>query len=342
MQGDLEASPAGTTDLGTTADPAPALSEPTGTVDGSVEGQSEQPTDDTSLAPGTDDASNEPEGGEAEDDAPRSEEEQKLSRSERRKLREQERIAAAIEADRVERARQAEEAAAAKKRADEAAKAAKARTERLSQFIGTPDAPDKPGTISTLQAENAELYERLRTEIGTIDQDTFDQIDTKIKANKARIERLNENRAMSSEIEAFVWDTFGADFASAVGFPEMADPATKAKYLNAEGGVRGALNVLADAIRTAKDAERDAALKAQAEKHATQVKALEADLTSWRIRAGGSEVADTTSGGTASLSGQLLTPERYRSMTFEQRQKLRSTPEGRAQIDAMTNRAGVA
>jgi hypothetical protein len=43
-------------------------------------------------------------------------------------------------------------------------------------------------------------------------------------------------------------------------------------------------------------------------------------------------------GGTPVASSGELTPDRYAAMSFEDRQKLRSTPEGRARIDAMSRR----
>jgi septal ring factor EnvC (AmiA/AmiB activator) len=68
----------------------------------------------------------------------------------------------------------------------------------------------------------------------------------------------------------------------------------------------------------AKEAELRAAIKAEVEKeHAAK---------------NGVDVFDGGSGGAAS---SRLTPARYREMTFDERRKLKATPEGRAQIDRM-------
>ena len=128
---------------------------------------------------------------------------------------------------------------------------------------------------------------------------------------------------------------------SPLAWPEMADAAAKQRYMTAEGGIAGALNVLRGVVVAAVESRKNAEIEGLKKVHDSETATLREEMRGWRVRAGAEEVSDTTSGGAAATSGGALTPERYARMTFEERQKLKATPAGRAQIDNMTRlRAG--
>lgn len=213
-----------------------------------------------------------------------------------------------IQADRERTDSERKASEAQQQTAAQARQAALARQQKLQEFIGVPDAPGKPGTLSTLQAEYDTLNRQIRSELvtptGTVDLDALTQ---QADQKAARIERTRENLAMTSEIEDYVWSQFGNEFASAAQFPELAaDPAKQSAYLTAQGGVSGALRVLADTIRSAKDAEKTAALKERDDKHAAEVKALKSEVSNWRVRAGAEEVPDVGTGRPAAGGGRTV------------------------------------
>lgn len=330
-------------DTATDASAAPD-SGPTAEASLVAEGQSDaadaadRPTpesDEDAAEDGDDD-----EGQDSEATAEQTEEQKKLSRRERQRLREQERIEREVAERLAAKEREQAEAAERQKREAEAQKAAAERQQRLAAFIGEPDAPGKPGTLAQLDQEIADLNRQIRAEITDPKGADLDALSAQVAEREARRDRLRENRTMVGEIEDLVWSAFGTDFASAAAFPEFSDPADKARYLRAEGGVRGALGVLRDVVRAAVTAEKDAEIAKLKAEHDSTVKTLREEMRGWRVRAGAEEVPDTTSGGQAATSGGVLTPERYAAMSFEDRQKLRATPEGRRQIDEMSRRPG--
>lgn len=296
-------------------------------------------TDDTAATPETADA--DPDDDEDDSPPPENQTEEEKSkaqrRRERRQAREQERIQQAVAAEIAQREQRQQQEATTRAQQKATEDAARARQEKLAAFLGTPDAPEKPGTLAALRSEIDDLNRQIRSEMVNPAGADLDALAAQVSEKESSLTRLTENNRMAAEIENLVWSTFETDFVSATAFPELADPATKNRYLRAEGGVRGALGVFRDAIIAAKDAEKASELAALTTKHQSQVKALEADRAAWRARAGGAEVADTAPGGAPiSAGGLALTPERYAAMSYEDRQKLRSTPEGRRQIDDMT------
>lgn len=321
------------------ADPTPALpsTEPTG--EGAVV-ESPLASEESQGEPTPEDVSSAEAGPPEDDDEPKPDETSEESKS--RTERQFERRLKALLAD-PEKAKgvlspildpllQAarDKDAAERKAASESAEASRAaqqaelaRVKELQEFIGVPDAPDKPGTISTLQAEYETLNQQIRQELLTpTGQVDIDALSKQADEKQFEIKQYSKSLKMAGVIEGLVWQRLGPDFASAATFPELAaDPQKQAAYLNAQGGVRGALHVLADTIRAAKDAEKAAELKAQADKHAVELKALQTDLAGWRVRAGGAE-GQSVGTGRPGFSG-AMTRQQFMALPKDQKDQMR-------------------
>jgi colicin import membrane protein len=342
----VQPSPAGTAaetpapdTAGTPADALPV--EPTSDGGSSVESQSTDQATESETPTPEDDISAEDDGEDEGTEVEQTEEQKRLSRRERQRLREQERIDKAVEERIAAREREREQAEAEKQRQAQTQEARETAAKEFAEYIG------EPGESDRLTAEIADLNRQIRSEIADprgVDLDDPEKgLLAQVAKKEARQAEIARAQGFQAKIANNLWNGIEAHVMSPLQFPELAgDQAAQARFLGAEGGIAGALKVAREIIRTKALAEKDAEIATLKESHQTALKALEADRNGWRVRAGGSEVADTSAGGQAALSGQLLTPERYAHMTFDQRQKLRSTPEGRAQIDAMSRRTGAA
>ena len=333
MQVDPSGSVAEATAPDTTAEPTTAPDTGSTVGDSSaVESPSDEANAPDQPTPDSDDS--------AEDDGTdegteQTEEQRRLSRRERQRLREQERIDQAVNERVAAREREQTETAERQQREAAAQKAREQSAREFAAYIG------EEGESDRLGAENAELYDRLRTEIGSLDQEQFDEIDQKIQSNKARLADISRAQGFQEKIGANIWNGIEAHVMSPLAWPELSDPAAKRRYITAEGGIAGALNVLKDVLVSATEARKDAEIDALKKSHATEVSTFREEMRGYRVRAGLEEVPDTTSGGTAAADGLTLTVDRYSRMTSEQRAELRKTPEGRARIDRMT-RTGAA
>lgn len=270
----------------------------------------ERPSDDTDATdqPTPDDESAEDDGadeGEHPDQPDQTEEQKKLSRRERQRQREEERIAKAVQ----ERFEQAERE---RQTAEQQAKVEQARAERqkaLAAYRG------EEGEHARLTAEIADLNRQIRSELSNPQGIDLDAVEQQIAQKEARLGSITQAQAFEGEIAQGIWNGIEAAMLSPLQWPELSGPELRQKYLSAEGGIVGCLQIAREAIVAAKDAEKASALKAQADQHATALKALEADRNAWRVRAGGAEAADTSSGGTAANgSGLIYTRERLRQM----------------------------
>lgn len=336
----LEGDPNGVAAASSAADTAaPAAtapdSGPTDAASGAVETQPGETTDDSAPTPDSSESAEdqgEAEGLESEDDQPRNDDERKLSRRERQRLREQERIDKAIADALAAKDREREQAEETRKRQETATAAEKARRERVSQFVGTQEA------LTSLNSEIDTLQKQINDEIVTPNGADLEDLIAQANAKRAHRDRWLENQSFQTELQADIWSQIEADYAYPATFPELADPKARAAYLHSQGGIRGAMDTLANAIRSHKDREWQAKLDTQAKETQTKLKALEADRDGWRVRAGGGTVG-IENAGTPSYSAGTLTPERYAAMDSTDRAKLRATQDGRNQIDAMMRRA---
>lgn len=324
--GTVESDPSGSAvsapaDTASTTTTAPATSEPT---DASGAAAERQPVSDAANPePTPDDTSaedpGENEGAESEEDQPRNDEERKLSRRERQRLREQERIDKAIAEAIAANEREREQAEEVKKRQEAATAAEKARREKLAQFVGTPE------RLQTLTSERDEITRKINAELLNPAGEDLDALAAQAAEKQSEIDRLRVNQSFEGEIRQDIWSQIEQDFVFPTTFPELSDPQARAAYLHAQGGVKGALVVLADTIRAAKDREWQGKLDAQAKEHDSKLKALAADRDGWRVRAGGGDLAPED-GGTPSVDG-TWTRERLRNMPLEEYRKHRASIE---------------
>lgn len=332
MQPDPTGSAAPAPEPDTAPSPADALATSEPTDAGLSDAEDRAGDDAAGSTPTPDDESAEDDGDDegTETTGEQTEEQKRLSRKERQRLREQERIDKAV-ADAIavkERERQ-EQAETAKREAD-AEKARAERAKKFAEYIG------EAGEVDRLNSEIGDLNRRVRGEIGTLTQEQFDQIEADIRTKEARIASIQQAQGFEGAIREDIWNGIEAAMYRPLAWPEFADPATRQRFLSSPGGIAGAWDTARDVLNAAKDAERDAALAERDKKHAADKATWESELRTWRVRAGAEEVPDTTSGGAAAISDAgVLTPERYAAMSFEDRQKLRSTEAGRRQIDAM-------
>lgn len=313
----------------TPADAAPAQSEPTAASDAVAESRADDAGTPNQPTPESDDSA-EDDGDDTEDadtTSEQTEEQKKLSRKERQRQREQERINTAVADAIAAKEREAQTAEQARVQQEESAKAAKARQDKLEAFLGKPDAPEAPGTLNTLRREIDDLNRAIRSELVEPKGADLDDMAAQVAERESRVTRLTENSAMAGEIEDLVWSSFGNDFASAAEFPEFADRAAKAKYLNAPNGVKGALAVFRETIRAAVEGEKAAEVSALTAKHDAELKAAQADRDSWRIRASGGEYTPEQAGLPHLASGQL-TRAQFMSLPREQKEKMRRDQPG--------------
>lgn len=86
-------------------------------------------------------------------------------------------------------------------------------------------------------------------------------------------------------------------------------------------------------------AEHAAEIKKLTSEHEAQLGARDANAEGMRGRVLAATAREMPTGGRSGAGGEPpLTSQAYRAMTYEQRQQLRSTPEGRARIDEMMAR----
>jgi hypothetical protein len=315
----MEGEPAVTADSAPEAQAAPSeAADPQDVTHGeSTERAADTDTVETPESSDDGDDDHDPETEPSEGDTPEEAKSKAQKRRERRQQREQERIDRAVE-ERIaakERERQAE--TDRQQREAEAQKAREERTKRFAAYIG------EDGETDRLTAEVNELNRRIRAEIATIDQDSLDKIEADIRSKEARIASIREARGFEGEIRQDIWNGIEGQILSVLRHPEFADQATKARYLNAEGGIAGALDVYREVVREAAKSEAAAEIAEIKKAHATEKASLEAVARDWRIRAGGEEVPDTTSGGSAGVGTEVFTRERLRQMM--------QTPEGIAE-----------
>lgn len=331
MQGDPTGSGAAPTPSDTADGAADALgtTEPTEAASGAAEGQGDGVANDPTTPPGDTPAEDrgddegEPDEADAEEtEGDEPEGERKLSRKERQRLREEERIAAAVQAEVAKRESERAQAEEARRQQEQSQEAARKRNAELAEFVGEPDTAERPGTIRRLDAEIADLNAKIRAELTNpqgLDLDGMVAEVAKKEADKAAFVKANQ---MAGRIEEHVWSTFGADFAAAANFPEFGDdPAKKARYLNAQGGVAGALRALVDVANEAKDAHYTAEIAKINEKNAAQLKAAQADRDAWRVRAGGGEAVVEQDGTPISIGA--MTREQFLALPREQKERMR-------------------
>ena len=223
------------------------------------------------------------------------------------------------ERERIETERQATEA---KAKADaDVAKVAQARTEKLQSWLGVPDAPDKPGTLTTLTREIDDLNRQIRSELTDPKGADLDALAVAVAEREGAKSRLIDNNGMAGTIEEMVWDTFSAEFQSLAMRPEIAgDPAKQQRYLNAPGGVKGAVNTLCDMVAASVEARKDAEIAEIRTKAAQELKAMTADRDIHRFNAGAGPAPETV--GAATASG-ALTRQQFMALPQEQKDKIR-------------------
>jgi hypothetical protein len=322
-------------DAGTTA-ASPDASD-SGSTPAEAVGVESQPSESTTdQTPTPDDSSSAEDSGEGTDDPddqPRNDDERKLSRRERQRLREAERVNQAV-ADAL--AQKEREAATAREAADRQAKIdaqLKERRDKYGQFVGTPE------TIQTLDTEIADLNRRIRSELANptgvdLDSDDPASLVNQVAAKEAQKAKYTENQSYEGLIRDEVWAQVEDGFAFPATFPELAaDPKAKAAYLHAQGGIPGAMTVLANTIRAAKDAEWQAKADAQAKTHQSELAAIKADRDGWRVRAGGGELSVEEAGAPA--TDGHWTRERLRNLTPEEYRKHRVSIERAAAAGAI-------
>lgn len=220
--------------------------------------------------------------------------------------------AAAREAERLER--EAAEAAAERQRRIE--QATLTTRQKLAKFVGTA-AVDPQGTQAEYDRDMAFIR---ATEAAVLDSDDdYVDPDTKdaVRAAKARIARWDEAREMARIIDADAWDRIKTDYESVLTFPELAalPDADKAKLLRPKSLAEGQALVRQYLLASVQQAHADE-LAAVRKAHADEVASLQADLRSWRARAGANGAQPETRGKATATGG--LTLERYKRLTPEE------------------------
>lgn len=306
---DTVAEPSPAPDPGPTEDATPAAESPS-----EGEQPSETPTPE-SEDPAEDDGDTEG------DDPAQTDEERKLSRRERQRIREQERIDKAVEERIAAREREREQAEAEKTRQAQTQEARAAAAKEFAAYIG------EDGETDRLTNEIAELNRQIRSEVADPQGVDLDHPETGLLAEvakkEARLAEIKRAQGFQEKIANNLWNGIEAHVMSPLQFPEFAnDPAAQARFVGAEGGIAGALKVAREVIRAAVVAEKDAEIEGLRKTHTSEKAALEADRNSWRVRAGGSEVADTSAGGAAALSGAMSRAE-FMALPKERKDQIR-------------------
>lgn len=280
-----------------------------------------------------DDEDDESSEGQTEEEKSRSQQ-----RRERRRAREAERIQQAVNEAlaAAETRRQADETR--RQQEAQSQEAVKQRVERFQERLGVPDAEGKPGTLALLQAEIDEANRQIRAELTSPTGADLDALTTQAAAAEGKRARLLENNELASDIQDFIWGQINeGGFGRAGEIPEMAADANVLKRYFGAKDIHQANLLLAQTVREATARAKDAEIAKLKADHAAQVKAVTDERNTWRARAGGA-ASDTVTGGQAAAAPGALTPQAYAEMSYEERIKLRSSPEGRARIDAMTGR----
>lgn len=283
------------------------------------------PADDTAAAEevSTDDGDDE---DEPSDEHQTEEEKTKAQkRRERRQAKEQERIAAAVQAEveRIQRENEVKatqaEAEAKQRQADEAWQ------KRFGELVGTPEVHQSlEQEIATLTREIVSL----RPYAGDTDLDVLEQKQAALDAKIAQRDTLATNKKLYDDIDKYQFEMTKNEFlVAANGLP--ADHARE--YLKAQT-VPEALRRLEVGI-VAREAAKHAADKAAAVKAVTtELEKERAAHAATRTGGPGAGPVPATGGSGGSGSG-VLTYERYMAMTTEQRLDIKP-----AERDAMMQR----
>lgn len=294
----------------------------------------------TEQTPTTDADTPEPDSSDddAEDDEdtpPENQTEEQKSESQKRRERRQAREAKqreeAVEAEiaRRERVREAEAAAAA---ADAKIKAdAEAWHKRFGDVVGTPQR----------RQELDQQIEALTEEVGKLkpyaegtDLDTLEQKQTALSELVAERRRLNEGKRLYDDIDQFQFAQTQSDYIAA-----GADlPPTHQQKLAASTTVPQALKAIKDGGIALGEARVSVVKDKEIAEWKGKYEKSEAALAAMRTGGAGDGPSPNGRNG-GGYGSDELTYERYRSMTTQERIDLRSTPEGRARIDRMTQRA---
>lgn len=321
MEGDQQAAPVTDSTASVeaaTAEGGQAAEQDAVTHGDGTEQAAESTSSESSASDDDDDAETEP----SETDTPEEAKSKAEKRRERRRAREQERIDKAVEERlaEAEAKRKADQEEADRQSKTEAA--VKARQEKFSKFLGTPE------SNRALQDEIASLSNDLTaltadpeydTDQGKIDR--AKEIAASLQAKRSDLARLAENNEMSDLIWSDIWDTVGGDFASAAAFPELAkDAKLQARYLKAEGGVRGALSVLRDILQADWKAQSDAEMAEVKKAHKVELDAMTQQARTWMQRAGGSELDGVGAGAPAPGA---MTRAQFMSLPREQKERMR-------------------
>jgi len=295
--------------------------------------QAATPTDDTAASdPDAEvDASEDDDGDELPETATEEEKTKAQKRRERRQAKEAERINAAVQAE-IERREREREAKTHQETADKAQQqAADAWRKEFGELIGTPE------VHQTLNNEIADLTREivaLRPYADGTDLDVLEQKQTTLNEKIAQRDTLAANQKIYDKIDqyqfAMTQDIYARRAASlptehARLYLQATDPDTALARLEA--------GIVAREAAKAKAAQ-DAAVKAVT----AELEKERAAHAATRTGGPGSGPVPATGGSGGSSNGRSLTPERYAAMDSSERAKLRSTVEGRAQIDAMMQR----
>lgn len=231
---------------------------------------------------------------------------------------------AAREAERIER--EAQEAAAERQR--QAEQKSLTIRQKLAKFVGTA-AVDPQGTQAEYDRDVAFIRSAEASVLDSDDDYVDPETKEAVRAAKARVARWDEARDMAAIIDGDAWERIRTDYESVLAFPELAalSDADKAKILRPKSLAEGQALVrqyLLASVKQAHDAELAAVRKA----HADEVASLQADLRSWRARAGANGAQPETRGKAASGGG--LTLERYQRLSPEEQADIKP-----AEIDRM-------
>lgn len=251
-------------------------------------------------------------------------------RRERREARQQklinDAVAAAREQERQELSAKASAEAVERVRADQE----KAWTAEFGSLVGTPE------IYQALDAEISDLTRQvtaIRPYAENADFDKLDQLQTRLDTKLAEKARLSTNAETYRKIDEFQFAMTKGHYQALVNdIPPEHRPQFLASSDVPTALARYKAGLLAS-VETKYQADKATAIKAVTELLEKE-RAAHAATRTGAPGSGPSLAAGGMSGG----NGGSLTMERYRAMDSTERAKLRATPEGRAQIDAMTRR----
>ena len=322
------------TDSGLTTEAAPSevAGAPSDATHGDESEQAATPTDDTSAEGEVSESEGDDDGEEQlPESATEEEKTESQKRRERRQAKEAERIERAV-AERFEAAERAREAKAAQEAAEATQRQAAEEYEReFSDFIGSPEA--RKALSDEIAALTRELVTMRPYEDGT-DYEALEQKQTALNEKIAKRDEWDVNKEKLERVDSYWFAKIQDIYAKrATSLPteharlylQATDPDTALTRL--EAGI------------VAREAAKHAADKAAAVKTVTaELEKERAAHAATRTGGPGSGPVPATGGNGGSSNGRSLTPERYAAMDSSERAKLRSTVEGRAQIDAMMQR----